>query len=205
MLNRTNAFAARPLSYFLSILFTLAVAHPANGPENTFSVSGSIIDHKGRVFPDVTVHAIAQIDGEYVDEQTRSDQAGAFKFQLAPGDWLIRVDPDELIIRGFSCFPDMRMGVVTNVVLDTFQVIPTRPMFLPPQRLDGKIHTKITFDTTDAGPVQNIRTYSIQSSTDTANWKEITSVSLLASPTDITDPEAEPSATKFYRAVLVEN
>jgi hypothetical protein len=203
MLNRTHAFPGRRLSNLIFILFTLVVVHPTNAPE-TFTVSGLIRDHKGRIFPDVTVHAIAQIDGEYLHEQTRSDQQGAFKFDLPRGDWLIRVDPDELIIRGFSCFPDSRVGLVTNVVLEAFQVIPTRPMFLPPQRVDGKIHTKITFDTTDVGPVQNIRTYSIQSSPDTTQWKEITSVSLLSSPTDIIDPEADPSATKFYRAVLLE-
>jgi hypothetical protein len=171
------------------------------------TIEGSIVNHKGQPFAGVSIHASCIIGAFIENGETnltvRSDANGKFSFTGPSGIWLIRVDPDELLIRGYACFPDYSQPVFMDVQLQTFEVIPTRPQFSTPQFVERKLRHTVTFDTTALAPIATIRTYDLQWSTDHEHWKTFASVSLLNSPLEIEDPDIGP-ARKFYRAVLVE-
>src|SRR5688572_7277214 len=107
---------------------------------------------------DVTVHALDGVDDGAMKFKTRTDADGNFRFEVPSGFWLIRVDPDELLIRGYACFPDFSQPVFADIQLLTFEVIPTRPVFDTPQLIEGKIQHTVTFETTTVAPIQAIRT-----------------------------------------------
>jgi hypothetical protein len=171
------------------------------------TIEGSIINHKGQPFAGVSIHASCVIGAFIENGETnltvRSDANGKFSFTGPSGIWLIRVDPDELLIRGYACFPDYSQPVFMDATLQTFEVIPTRPLFSTPQLVEGKIRHTVTFDTTTLAPIATIRTYNVQWSTDHEHWKSLASVSLLNSPLEFEDADIG-AARKFYRAVLVE-
>jgi hypothetical protein len=190
---------------FISAAIVFFVARSLLGAEQV-TIQGSIVNHKGEPFAGVAIHAFGII-GIMNDAETnltvRSDATGYFSFTVPSGLWLIRVDPEELLVRGYACFPDYSQPVFMDVKLEAFEVIPTRPLFSTPKLVEGKIQHTITFDTPVA-PILTIRTYEVQSSSDHVQWKTFASVSLLNSPFAFEDADtAQPR--KFYRAILIEN
>jgi hypothetical protein len=171
------------------------------GEASNVAIGGTIVNHKGKVFTNVTVYGIGTIESRATVVKTKSDVQGNWQLNVPAGLWLIRVDPDELIIRGYSCFPDWSQPVFQSVTNILFEVIPTRPVFGVPKSVDGAMEHTVTFDTTTLGPVENIRSYDVQQCTDQTNWTKITSISLTNSPIKFRDPEAKLQ-TKLYRAVL---
>ena len=186
---------------FLLMAF-FAGATIAAGETSTVTVGGTIVNHNGKVFTNVTVYGIGTIESRAAIVQTKSDLEGSWQLNVPPGIWLFRVDPDELIIRGYACFPDWSQPVFESVTNLSFQVIPTRPIFRVPKLVDGKIQHTITFDTTTLAPVENVRTYNVQQSIDQINWTTIATVSLTNSPIELTDADAKLHS-KLYRAILV--
>jgi hypothetical protein len=187
---------------WFSFFAFLAAGNIVAAEPSTITIGGTIVNHKGHVFTNVTVYGIGTIESRAAILNTKSDIQGKWQLNVPPGNWLIRVDPDELIVRGYSCFPDWNEWVFRSVTNIVFEVIPTRPIFGVPKLVEEGLRHTITFDTTTVAPVENVRTYNVQQTIDQIRWTTIASISLTNSPIEITDPEAMVKM-KFYRAVLV--
>ncbi len=202
------------LCFFLSHL-SIGAAEPL-----LWTFQGRLIDYQGLPGTNFTVFAHAPINSINIDQKTSSDSSGFYEFKLPRGDWVIEVNPDELIARGYFCYPSFSIcgsgsgsgncqvafpvGAIigTNISLPSLSIIPLSPTLSSPQLgPNGVVNFNLRFDT-GILPLKTIRIYHVERSDDFLSWSPISTNQLITSPIQITDTSVVQNRQRFYRAVL---
>jgi hypothetical protein len=165
-------------------------------------IKGVVKDYVGTPLPNITVHAYVEFPSESTHRTTKTDVDGKFEIPAPRANWHVQVDEQELLARGYFCFPvgDWLWNQPTVISLVG---VPIRPTLLSPSRAkSGEVKLLLTFDVPTEIPQSVFRTYSIETSADCVQWTSLVSTTLVTSPIEILDTAAAQTPVRFYRAVL---
>lgn len=212
----------------LSILLLLASLLPA-AAENPSRLAGTIHNPAGQPIAGLTIHFYKRSAAGFDHLTTSTAVDGTWSIELPPGEWRGAAHSDDILKRGYFCFPgfiwcgeagdqcggdvwppNWGPGIIDwNPVIDpgniNLTVIPTRPDLAAekPRTVDAGV--KLSFETTTAA-MTTIRQWRVEKSTDLLTWQPMQTVALSgASPVIVPDPGSVSAPICYYRAVQVED
>jgi hypothetical protein len=210
-------------TFVLLLLACLSAAADAQ----TTRLSGTVRDNSGKRISDLTLHFYKR-NGAAFDHLTVVTAAnGTWSIDLPPGEWRGAANSDDILRRGYFCFPgfiwcgdagELCGGdpfpplwgdgeIIWNPVGDpgliNVTVIPTRPDLGAEKPRTAAAGVKVSFETTTE-PMTTVRQWRIEKSTDLAHWTPMQTVALSgSSPVIVPDPGSATAPVCYYRAVQV--
>jgi hypothetical protein len=208
-------------------LFLFFACLPGPARAQSTRLNGVIRDTSGKRIADLSLHFYKR-NGAGFDHLTATSAAnGTWTIDLPPGEWRGAAHSDDILRRGYFCFPGfvwcgetgelcggepfpplwgggvIEWDPVVNPGLVSVVIVPTRPDLSVEKPRTSTAGVKVSFETTTE-PMTTVRQWRIEKSTDLANWTALETVALSGdSPVIVPDPGSTSAPVCYYRAVQV--
>jgi hypothetical protein len=213
----------------LIAILVLFTAGPA-AAQTTQRVSGTVRDTSGARIANLTLH-FYQKKGkkDFTHLTTVTAANGMWFIDLPPGVWRGAAHSDDILRRGYFCFPGFVWGggecppvdpawpalwgggevewtpICGNPGPIVLTIVPTRPELSTEKPGTTQAGVKVSFETTTQA-MTTVRQWRIEKSTDLLTWEPLQTVALSGtSPVIVPDPAGATTPSCFYRAVQVED
>lgn len=192
-------------------------------------LNGVVRNTAGQRISGLTLHLYQRTGETFAHRSVTTAADGTWSIELPPGLWYGAAKSDDLLGRGYFCFPGFvwcdslncdpqielppdlwgEGAIVWNPLLDPglidITIVPTRPDLSVEKPRTSEAGVKVTFETT-AAAMTVTRQWRIEKSTDLIRWQPMQTVALSgASPVIVPDPDSASTAVCYYRAVQVED
>ena len=215
----------------LIAILVLFVAGAATAAETIRRLSGIVNDTSGARIANLTLHFYQKNGKTFNHLSTVTAANGVWSIELPPGVWRGAANSDDILKRGYFCFPGFVWcgdgggacgvdpgwpplwggGEIIWTPIDgnpgivTITVVPTRPDLTVDKPRTKDAGVKVTFETTTQD-MSLVRQWRIEKSTDLLTWKPLQTVALAgSSPVLVPDPAGATTPVCYYRAVQVED
>jgi|GEM_PF-3716158 len=210
------------ISLLLCCAATLASAE-------TTRLSGVVRNTTGKPIPGLELHFYHRNGLAFDHVSTTTAKNGAWAIDLPPGEWRGAARTDDILGRGYFCFPgfiwcgdagELCDGgawpplwgggfIEWNPVIDPIDVnitlVPTRPTLTVEKPRTPTAGVEVSFETTREN-MTLVRQWRIEKSTDLFTWVPLQTVALSGtSPVIVPDPASVGTPVCYYRAVQVED
>jgi len=212
-----------------ALLLLACLSLPAVAQQSATRLSGTIRDNSGKRIADLTLHFYKRNGAGFDHLTATTAENGTWSIDLPPGEWRGAARSDDILRRGYFCFPgfmwcgdagDLCGGdpfpplwgdglidwkPVPNPGNINLTVIPTRPDLSAEKPRTASAGVKVSFETTTQ-PMTTIRQWRIEQSTDLVTWTPMQTVALSgSSPVVVPAPDSVGAPVCYYRAVQVED
>ena len=190
--------------------------------------AGRVGNTKGEPVAQLTIHFYRRLETGFEHRTAATGADGRWQIDLPEGDWRGAAHSDELLSRGYFCFPGFVWcgdnnelcedqwpplwggGLVEwNPVITPGQifltVVPTRPELSVEKPRTPESGVRVSFESA-AVSMRTIRQWRIEKSIDLQTWTPLRTVALSGdSPVMVPDSAGGGTPVCYYRAVQVED
>ncbi len=192
-------------------------------------LAGIVRDTTGQRLAGLTIHFFHRHASGFDHLTVTTGTNGAWSIELPAGEWRAAAQSDDILKRGYFCFPGfvwcgaeggtcdgeawpplwgggfIDWNPVINPGQINLTVVPTRPDLRVEKPRTAAAGVTVSFETT-VEPMATIRQWRIEKSTDLQSWTMMQTVALSGtSPVIVPDPDSTRAPVCYYRAVQVED